>query len=88
MIQEGGPRTNATSAWQSRGQKGGPAIKSNVLDSSTGKDKYQEGIRQWESKKYLRERCCHSIEYSIANSLVALMWRWYLKIDIQPYNYL
>ena len=49
MIQEWGPRTNATSAWQSRGQKGGPAIKSNILDSSTGKDKYQEGIRQWES---------------------------------------
>ena len=45
MIQEGVPWTNATSAWQSRGQKGGPAIKSDVLGSSIGKDKYHEGIR-------------------------------------------
>ena len=46
MIQEGGSRTNATSACQSRGQKGGPGTKCNVLGSSTGENKHQEGIGQ------------------------------------------
>jgi len=77
-VQEGGLGTNASSAWQSRGQKSWPTIKSNVLGSSTGKDKHQERIGQGEGKKYLRENCYHRIEYSVANSLSSLMWRWYL----------
>ena len=43
-VWEGSPRRNASSASQSRGQKGRSAIKSNTLDDSTGKDKHQEGI--------------------------------------------
>ena len=45
-VQERGTRTNDTSTCQSRGQKGGPTIKSSILGSSTGKDNHQEGIRQ------------------------------------------
>ena len=40
-----------------------------------------------EAKKYLRENSYHRIKYSVANSLAALMWKWYLNSDIQPYNY-
>ena len=58
------------------------AIKSNVLDSSNGKEKHKEWIRQGEGKKYLRESCYHHIKCSETNSLAALMWRWYLNNDI------
>ena len=40
IVQEGGPRRNASSAEQSWGQKVRFAIKSNILDNSTGEDKY------------------------------------------------
>ena len=40
-----------------------------------------------EAKKYLRENSYHRIKCSVANSLAALMWKWYLNSDIQPYNY-
>ena len=53
-VQERGPRTNDTSACQSRGKKGGPTIKSSVLGNSTGKDNHQKGIRQRESRKYIK----------------------------------
>ena len=35
--------------------------------------KHQEGMRQGEGKKYLRESCFHCIKCSVANSLTALM---------------
>ena len=37
--------------------------------------------------KYLRESCYHCIECSVANSLAALMWRWYLNSNFQTYSY-
>ena len=40
MFQECGPRRNASSTEQSRGQKVRLAIKSNILGNSTDKDKY------------------------------------------------
>ena len=40
IVQEGGPRRNASSAEQSRGQKVQSAIKSNVSENSTDKEKY------------------------------------------------
>ena len=75
MVQEGGPRRNASSTKQSKDQKVRSAIKSNVLGDSTVKDKYQEGTRQREVMKYLRESCYHHIECSTTNSLAAFMWK-------------
>ena len=48
---------------------------SNVPDNSTIDDKYQEGIRQREVVKCLRESCYHRIKCSVVNFLAALMWR-------------
>ena len=45
IIQKGGPRRNASSVRQSRGQRMWFAIKSNVADYSMDKDKYQEETR-------------------------------------------
>ena len=73
MVQEGGPRRNASSAEQSKGQKVRSAIKSNVPGNSTVKNKYQEGKGQREAIKYLRESSYHRIKCSIANSLATLM---------------
>ena len=75
MVQKGGPRRNASSAKQSRGQKMQSAIKSNVSGHSTVKDKYQEGTGQIEAMKYQRESCYHRIECFATNSLAALMWK-------------
>ena len=66
-------RRNASSAEQSQGQKVQFDIKSNVLDNSTDKDKYQEEIGQREAMKYLRESCYYCIKGFIAHSLAALM---------------
>ena len=73
MFQGGDLRRNASSAKQSRGQKVRSNIKSNILDNSTDKDKYQEGTGQREAIKYLRESYNHNIKGFIANSLAALM---------------
>ena len=43
MVQEGGPRKNAFSAEQSRGQKVRFAIKRNVLDNSVSGRNMTEG---------------------------------------------
>ena len=43
IVQEGGPRRNASSVKQSWGQKVQFAVKSNFLDNSIDEDKYQEG---------------------------------------------
>ena len=75
MVQEGGPRRNASSTEQSKDQKVRSAIKSNVPGDSIVKDKYQEGTRQREVMKYLRESCYHRIECSTTNSLAAFMWK-------------
>ena len=72
-VQKSDLRRNASLAEQNRGQKVWSAIKSNVLENSIDKDKYQEGPGQREAIKYLRESCYHDIECSVANLLAALM---------------
>ena len=74
-VQEGGPRRNASSAEQSRGQKMWSAIQSNVLGDSIDKDTHYESIRQMGTIKYLRESCYHHIECFVANSLATLIWK-------------
>ena len=56
MFQGSDPRMNASSARQSQGQKMWFEIKSNVPNDSTDEEKYQEGTRQRESMKYLKEK--------------------------------
>ena len=72
-VQKSDLRRNASLAEQNRGQKVWSAIKSNVLENSIDKDKYQEGTEQREAIKYLQESCYHDIECSVANLLAALM---------------
>ena len=86
-VWEGNTRRNASSAKQSKNQKVWSTIKSNTPNNSTGKDKYQEEIGQREAEKYLGESYYHRIKCSTANFLTALMYRWYLNSDIQPYSY-
>ena len=86
-IQESGPRRNASSAKQSRGKKVWSAIQSNVSGDSIDKDTHHESTGQKEAMKYLKESCYHRIESSAANSLVTLMWKWYLNSNFQPYSY-
>ena len=74
-VQEGGPRRNASSTEQSRGQKVRSAIQSNVPGDSIDKDTHHESTGQRETMKYLRESCYHRIECFVANSLAALMWK-------------
>ena len=83
-VQEGGPRRNASSAEQSRGPKVWSAIQGNVSKDSTDKDTHHEGTKQRGTLKYLRESCYYRIECSTANSLAALMWKWYLNNNFRP----
>ena len=60
-VQEGGPRRNASSVEQGKGQKVWSAIQSNILGDSIDKDTYPESTGQREVMKYLRESCYHRI---------------------------
>ena len=51
------------------------------------KDTHHEGTGQRGTMKYLQENCYLRIECFIANSLAALMWKWYLNSNFQLYNY-
>ena len=73
MVQEGGPRRDASLAKQSRGQKVWSAIQSNVLGVSVDKDARNGSMGQRGAMKYLRESYYHRIEYSVTNSLTSLM---------------
>ena len=70
IIREGGPRRDAFSAKQSRGQKVQSSIQINVLGVFIDKDARHGSMG---AMKYLRESCYHRIKCSIANSLTALM---------------
>ena len=74
-IQKGGPRRNAFSAEQSRGQNVWSAIQNNVPRDSIDKDTHHECTRKKEVMKYLKESYYHRIECSAANSLAALIWK-------------
>ena len=62
-----------SSAKRSRGQNVCSVIHSNILENSIDKDMHREHTGQMGAMKYLKESCCHRIECSVANSLVALM---------------
>ena len=51
------------------------ALQSNVLRGSIDKEIHHESTGQREAMKYLRESWYHRIEYSVANSMAALMWK-------------
>ena len=70
---EGKPRRSISSAKQSRDQKVCSVIQSDILGSSIDNDMHYEHTRQMGAGKYLKESCYHRIEYSVANSLAALM---------------
>ena len=87
MVQKGGLKRNASSAEQSRCQKMWSAIQSNIPKDSIDKDIHHESTGQREAMKYLKESCYHRIECSTTNSLVTLMWKWYMNSNFQPYSY-
>ena len=62
-------------------------IQSDVPRRSIDKDMHCERIGQMGARKYLRKSCYHRIECSVANSLTALMRKWYLNNSFQPYIY-
>ena len=68
MVQEGNPKRDAFSDKQ--GREVWPVIQSNILGVSIDNDAHHGGMG---AMKYLRKSCYHRIEYSIANSLAALM---------------
>ena len=72
-VQEGGPKRITSLAEQSRGPKVWFAIQGNVPGDSIDNDTHHEGTGQRGTVKYVRENCYHHIEYSVANSLAALM---------------
>ena len=50
-----------------------PIVHSNFPGNSTDRDVNYQRTGRMEAQKYLRESCYHRIEYSIPNSLAALM---------------
>ena len=74
-VGEGGPKRNASSAKQSRGQNVWSVIQSNVLGYPINKNTHHESTGQREAMKYLSESCHHHIKCSVANSLAPLMWK-------------
>ena len=62
-------------------------IQSDIPGSSIDKDIYYERTEQMGVGKYLKESCYHRIECFAANSLAALMRKWYLNSSFQPYSY-
>ena len=48
---------------------------------------HYERTKQMGIEKYIRESCYHRIECSVANSLAALMRKWYLNSIFQFYSY-
>ena len=57
-----------------------------ILNHSMVEDKYQEETGQRIPMKYLRESCYH-LKCFAANSLAALIRKWYLNSSFQSYNY-
>jgi len=56
MAREGGPKMNASSANQVRGQKKWSTVQGNVPGSSVGMDGHYKNIGQGEVLKYLRRK--------------------------------
>ena len=47
----------------------------NVLGNYVDKNVCCERTGRWVARKYLVKNCCHRIECSVANFLIAFMWR-------------
>ena len=84
---EGRPRRSISLATWSRDQKVCSVIQSNILGNFIDKDMHYERTGQMRAVKYLKESCYHHFECSVANSVAALMRKWYLNSTFQPYNY-
>ena len=56
------------------------SIQGDLPKSFSDGDDHRERTRGKGAQKYLRESCCHSIEYSAANFLAAFMW----SIEFKP----
>ena len=66
-VHEGGPRRNASSTKQNRGQKVWFVIQSNIPEDSIDKDIHHESTGQREAMKYLKESCYYRIKCAITN---------------------
>ena len=56
-----------------------PIVQGDLPGNSTDRDVHYEHTREMGAQKYLRKRYYHHIECSIANSLVALMRKWFMN---------
>ena len=56
-----------------------PIVQGDLPGNSIDKDVHYEHTREMGAQKYLRKRYYHHIECSIANSLVALMRKWFMN---------
>jgi len=70
MAKEGGPRRDASSAKQGKGQKVQFAIQGDVLGVSIDKDTRHGSMG---AMKYVKESYYHRIKCSVANSLATFM---------------
>ena len=71
----------------SRGQKICSVIQGDILGNSIDKDRRYEHTGQMGGEKYLMKSYYHYIECSVANSLAALMRKWYMNSSYHPYSY-
>ena len=86
-VGEDKPRKSISLAKKSRGQKVCSIIQGDIPWNSIDKDIRYERTGQMGGGKYLRKSCYHRIEYSVTNSLAALMRKWYMNSSYQPYSY-
>ena len=63
-----------------------PIIQSDIPRSSIDNDMHCERTGQMGAEKYLGESYYHRIKCFVANSLSALMRKWYLNSVFQPYS--
>ena len=52
-----------------------PVTRSDLSGNSTNRGVHYERTGRMEARKYLRESCCHCVEYFAANFLAAFKWR-------------
>ena len=76
------PRRNTSSAKKSGDQRSDHPSKTGQQAIMFGRINIREG---WDKREL--EICYHHIECSVSNSLAALMWKWYLSSNFQPYSY-
>ena len=75
MAGRGYPSRNVPSAECNEYQDVPPVIHGDGPEGSIDKDTHYERTRRMGARKYLRKSYCHRIECSVANFLIAFMWR-------------